>query len=448
MSSTAVPELLSRLLQQHLKNWGIALDQRVGVAYSGGRDSLALLMAVQAHFPGQTLALYLDHGLRPDRERAAERQVVQQVTYALGVSLVAGCLEPGALAKARDSLENAARRARYAWFEAQAREQGLTVIFTGHHGGDQAETVLMRFLAGRSLQGLGGIPPVRGLFHRPWLQAPAQTVQHWAETCGLPFVTDSTNADTSLRRNFLRQEILPVLKRVYPNWEESLVQGARSTAEVLKSWPGTRLWGPVVSGGLARERSAAVGPIEGLAGEARVQALLAGLRRLTSSGLRHRALEAWAHGPLAPATGLLLQAGRLSLRRQGDRLVWRLEGAVKTGEWLRPVDIRRSEVVLDLSGPADQPSLRFSVALAGPCQAVKAADWFLLAPPGLVKELKSRWSVPAETLKAVPVLTDSDGIAVIFGPAAGFPLWIRPNTDKDGLKKIDFTVNFMARSDQ
>lgn len=132
-------------------------DARLGLAVSGGPDSMALLHVAAAALPGRIEAATVDHGLRADA--AAEAELVASACAALGVPHAT--LHVDVIRTA--SIQAAARRARYDALLAWARERGLTAIATAHHAHDQAETLLMRLGRSAGLSGLSGIRASRDL---------------------------------------------------------------------------------------------------------------------------------------------------------------------------------------------------------------------------------------------------------------------------------------------
>jgi tRNA(Ile)-lysidine synthase len=127
---------------------------RLGVALSGGPDSLALLLLAAA--AGPVWAMTIDHDLRADS--AAEAETAGAVAVMLGVP---HAIARVSVAPAGEGLQGEARRARYAALADWARAEGLSGVMTAHHADDQAETVLMRLARGAGVSGLGGIRPWR-----------------------------------------------------------------------------------------------------------------------------------------------------------------------------------------------------------------------------------------------------------------------------------------------
>lgn len=196
---------------------------RVAVAYSGGLDSTVLLHVAASLLPAGSLhAFHVDHGLQAgsvDWARHCEAQA-----RALGVpvrvlSLTGRC-------PAGESLEAWAREARYAALQRAADEAGVDAVLTAHQADDQIETVLLRLARGAGLDGITGILPDtrhgRLRLLRPWLEISRARLRQWAESHGLGWVEDPSNADTRFTRNAVRERLLPVLDDVLPGLRKRL----------------------------------------------------------------------------------------------------------------------------------------------------------------------------------------------------------------------------------
>lgn len=176
----------------------------IGLAVSGGADSLALMLLARAWTHERPAAPRLfvytvDHGLRA--EAADEVAFVEREAVALGL-LVRRLRWEGP--KPAHGLQAAARLARYRLIDEAMRADGAEVLLTGHHLEDQAETVLMRLAHGSGLEGLGGMAPfseVAGVrLFRPFLATSRHELQAVAAAAGLEPVADPSNADTSFER--------------------------------------------------------------------------------------------------------------------------------------------------------------------------------------------------------------------------------------------------------
>ncbi|MDH4567772.1 tRNA lysidine(34) synthetase TilS [Pseudomonas sp. BN414] len=201
------------------------------VAFSGGLDSTVLLhvlarLALREALPPLS-AIHVHHGLQAAADAWPEH--CQGVCEALGVPLkvLRVTVDTG------PSLERAARDARYAAFVGELRAG--EVLLSAQHRDDQAETLLFRQLRGAGVRGLAGMPQVRplglGSLVRPLLQASRAELEAYARAEGIDWVEDPSNSDTSLARNFLRHDVLPVLLSRWPKATESLARSAEHMAE-------------------------------------------------------------------------------------------------------------------------------------------------------------------------------------------------------------------------
>lgn len=191
------------------------------VACSGGRDSVALLHAAWAGGYAPR-AVCVDHGLSP--HGAAALGHVEALCAAWDVPFVGLRVEVGA----GEGPEDAARRARYAALEAEAKRQQASLILTAHTADDQIETVLMRFAAGAGARGLAGIPQRRGQIYRPWLAVPRADVAAYARAHDLKWIDDPSNATTRFLRNRVRHRLAPALDDTFGvGWRTGVLATAR-----------------------------------------------------------------------------------------------------------------------------------------------------------------------------------------------------------------------------
>ncbi len=172
----------------------LAPEGELGLAVSGGPDSLALLLLAAEERPGRVRAATVDHGLRA--ESAGEAAEVARICASLGVphDVLRVVVEPGA------SLQAQAREARYAALGRWAAEHDLSTVATAHHADEQAETLLMRLARGSGVSGLAGIREQRALtvgvrLIRPLLWCRKAALVALVEEAGLTAVDDPTNRD-------------------------------------------------------------------------------------------------------------------------------------------------------------------------------------------------------------------------------------------------------------
>jgi tRNA(Ile)-lysidine synthase len=186
--------------------------QRVGVAVSGGADSIFLLHALRELAPRWDLSLsvvHIDHGIR-GAASMADAEFVAQLAATLGLPFY---LRRADVPGIEGNLEQAARRVRQAFYAELIGAGTVHRIATGHTQSDQAETVLYRMVRGSGLTGLSGILPVtrEGLI-RPLLELTRSEIECWLRERNIPWREDATNRDPTYARNRLRHEILPLLR--------------------------------------------------------------------------------------------------------------------------------------------------------------------------------------------------------------------------------------------
>ncbi len=180
--------------------------KRLGIAVSGGPDSLALLLLAHAMRPADIEAATVDHGLRP--EAAEEAKQVARICAELGVPhrILKIEVPPG-------NLQSEARSARYAALAKWMAEQGLELLASAHHADDQAETLMMRLMRGSGLSGLAGVrarskvPGSEFGLIRPLLDWRKQELEQLVRDAGYEAVQDSSNQDDRFDRVRMRKAL-------------------------------------------------------------------------------------------------------------------------------------------------------------------------------------------------------------------------------------------------
>jgi tRNA(Ile)-lysidine synthase len=215
-----------------LASWAAALP--LGVAYSGGADSTALLHAAAVRWPGQVIALHVHHGLQAaaDDFEAHCRATCDALNVPLHVGRVDARHAPG------ESPEDAARRARYATLARLAQAHGLHDVALAQHADDQVETMLIALGRGAGLDGLAGMPrrlQRHGVnFHRPLLDVPSVALREWIAASGTAHIDDPSNADLRYTRNRIRLQLLPALAATLPQFRETFARSARNAARASR----------------------------------------------------------------------------------------------------------------------------------------------------------------------------------------------------------------------
>jgi tRNA(Ile)-lysidine synthase len=213
----------------------LAPGDRVGVAVSGGADSVVLLHILHrliSEFAIHLTVLHVNHCLRGN-ESDEDEQFVREMAGTFGLQFIGTRKAPGP-----GNLEQEARRARREFFRTCREQHGIQKIALGHTRSDQAETVLYRFLRGSGTAGLAGMRAVTedGLI-RPLLDSSRTEVRAWAAREGILWREDSSNANEGFARNLLRNQVMPALTRDFnPNLEGILAGTAEVAAAEEAYW--------------------------------------------------------------------------------------------------------------------------------------------------------------------------------------------------------------------
>lgn len=291
---------------------------------------MAMLALFQSNRPLLGIALSVAHcnfQLRGDESLEDERFVLEQcrreglVCHVRRFDTQAYCRREGR------SIEEGARILRYSFFEELLREEGAAAVATGHHAGDNAETVLFNLFRGASLSGLQGIRPKRGAIIRPLLPFTREELQAYGRERGLQSRLDASNLDERHDRNFIRNRVVPLVEERFGHkLAPSLARLSNHAAEL----------GAFLDGHLERLQAADAGL--SCSGEGFAVESLRGLSAFERKELFKRALEQ-LEAPVDAAllerlddlvrggSGRMVTAGRgLEAVRQGRRIVFRRQG--------------------------------------------------------------------------------------------------------------------------
>jgi tRNA(Ile)-lysidine synthase len=227
----------------------IAPGQPVGVAVSGGPDSVALLLLAAAARPGLVEAATVDHALRA--ESRAEADTVAALCGRLGVPH--SILTVEWKQKPETAIQERARKARYGLLGKWAGEKGLKALLTGHHADDQAETLVMRLLRGAGVKGLAGMrrlgkaPGAQLALLRPLLGWRRAELEKLCADVGLTPVDDPSNADDQFERVRIRQALAGA------DWFDSKAVALSATnlaqADAALQWAASQEWKRGVTNG-------------------------------------------------------------------------------------------------------------------------------------------------------------------------------------------------------
>jgi tRNA(Ile)-lysidine synthase len=202
---------------------------RLIVGVSAGVDSMVLLHllnVIRQEFDLSLIVAHVNHGLRP-KESEEEAELVRKESERLGLTFEYGLFNVKEFQKAGGiSLQDAARRIRFHYFNILLQKYSANKIALGHNADDQVETVLLRLMRGSGLRGLKGIVPIReGRVIRPLLEVWRREIESFAEEKKIPYLLDSSNLKENYLRNRLRLTLIPVIEREYqPNFKEIILR--------------------------------------------------------------------------------------------------------------------------------------------------------------------------------------------------------------------------------
>lgn len=428
--------------------------RRVAVAYSGGRDSTALLhaSAVQARELGlEVLALHIHHGLSVHADawlRHCQRQCADW--SALGLPIQLQWRRLAGRPAAGQSVEAWARAGRYRALSEMARAAGIDLLLLAHHRRDQAETLLLQALRGAGVAGLAGMPRLqrRGALNwaRPWLDMPREAIEAYVARHGLGHIEDDSNTDPRYARNRLRLQVWPALGEAFPQAEASLAQAAGWAQEAL-----------------ALQRELADGDLSMLADAAGLD--LAGVWQL-SPARASNLLRAWLRretGQAAPASLVRRLQGECEPAGQGS---WPCAGGVLKLyrcrlRWLAPAEAEAaapapSQVVkLGFTGRHPQPDWGGTwvvepVAEGGVTAALlqdltlcarRGGEQFQRRPRSAIRSLKKAYQeagVPAWQ-RAGPLLYSGERLLFVAGLGLDARLWASPGEPQFELRWLPDT---------
>jgi tRNA(Ile)-lysidine synthase len=209
--------------------------QKIIIAFSGGADSHVLLhlcsVLQQQYSYISFMSVHIDHGLQASSIEWSSH--CEKVSSDLGVKFCTKAVN--AIDENGEGPEQAARHARYGALRTYMDSK--TVLLTAQHQDDQAETLLLQLLRGAGVNGLASMPRTAsfgdGLIGRPFLAVSKQEIIAYAEQYKLDWIEDPSNKDVSLSRNFLRQEVIPLIQQKWPAFSKTTARTASHCSEVM-----------------------------------------------------------------------------------------------------------------------------------------------------------------------------------------------------------------------
>lgn len=205
----------------------------VAVAVSGGADSMALLhYAVNncGKFDIKVVALNVEHGIRGESS-LRDTEFVKSYCKEKNISFIGYSVNAPERAKKDGlSVEQAARALRYECFFDAIASGKCDAVFTAHHSADNLESVLFNLFRGTGVKGLTGIKPYNDKIYRPLVKSSKEEINDYVKQHAIPFVDDETNFCDDYTRNFLRLNVIPKIKEIFPEAEKSVLRLSETLA--------------------------------------------------------------------------------------------------------------------------------------------------------------------------------------------------------------------------
>ncbi len=219
---------MNKSLLESFQPFSFSKEDICYVAYSGGLDSTVLLHFLkQQHYPVH--AIHINHQLQSQSTQWAEHCAQQCKAWNIPCTVKTVDVNK----QVGESLESAAREARYAVFKEILVEN--SIICTAHHQDDQAETLLLQLLRGSGVAGLAAMPVNaslgKGYLCRPFLSVSRASLHEYAINHGLKWIEDPSNEKTEFDRNYIRHEVMPVLQKRWPSAAQTLSRSAEHCAQ-------------------------------------------------------------------------------------------------------------------------------------------------------------------------------------------------------------------------
>lgn len=230
MSKTKKDKILQQVAGFVARNQLLAADNKYIVALSGGADSVALLLIMQA-LGYDVEAAHCNFHLR-GKESERDENFCVSLCESLGIILHRIHFDTLTYAQLHKvSIEMAARDLRYSYFEQLRCDINADAICVAHHKDDNVETILLNLVRGTGMNGLTGISPRNGFILRPLLCIGREDILEYLEAENQDYVTDSSNLVDDVQRNKIRLNVLPLLENVNPAVKDNILTMARWIAE-------------------------------------------------------------------------------------------------------------------------------------------------------------------------------------------------------------------------
>lgn len=217
---------MENILKNIKKRQMLRFGDRVAVACSGGKDSMCLLNFLWTHRDelGITVcAVNVDHGIRENS--ANDSEFVINYCQKNGIKVYSFKVNAKQFAEDKKlTLEQGARECRYRVFKSLINKNLVDKIALAHHLQDQAETILLNIFRGTGIGGASGMDYVRDdIYIRPMLDTSKASISAYIESNDIPYVEDETNDNSEYNRNYIRNQIMPLIRNRWQNADSAIV---------------------------------------------------------------------------------------------------------------------------------------------------------------------------------------------------------------------------------
>jgi tRNA(Ile)-lysidine synthase len=231
MSMSLTTELKATIAEKSLfdKNDGLL------IAVSGGMDSMCLLFAINELHKGVIEVAHMNYHLR-GMDSDKDEKLVKRICNDLNIKCHTND-EP--LIDKSSAIQESARVKRYNWLENLLQDRQLDYIITAHHRDDQFETILHHLVRGSGIKGLNGMDYKTNRIIRPFLDIPKSSIEEYQKSNNIPYREDTSNRSSKYTRNFIRNEVLPLLNNYFQNFEagfETSIRNIKSEYSLLNTF--------------------------------------------------------------------------------------------------------------------------------------------------------------------------------------------------------------------
>jgi len=390
---------------------------RVIIGLSGGADS-TLLLHYFAKRAKKVVCVHVNHMIRGEEADRDER-FCGELCGRLGVELCVHRVNIPALSAERGTgLEETARDERYRIFNGELEKRGFDAILTAHNADDNIESVIFNLARGSGLNGLSGIKPKNGKILRPLIYLTKKEIVSYLCENNIEYVTDSTNADVSYTRNYIRHKIVPELRSLNPALDSSVMRmcaSLKQDEELIAGMAESFVNSECVSGRAPTDK------IGGLHSSVRARAL----KIMAEKSLDFKSIKACEDIIFTSECGSYVNlGGGISFKKERDYVHFVKSCELCAREYSYPLADRTviSEAGLYVSLDSDafgEPHILVRLRADAVCGALTVRskrDGDTIRSGGVTKKLKRIFCdrhIPSHLRSEIPVIEDENGILAV-----------------------------------